>query len=66
MQPTPDGALRSAFAGHVIGPAWLSPSLGRIAHVMTPSPTNQSFYVAPFALDGESLGVGAWQFAAER
>jgi hypothetical protein len=24
LQPTPHGALRSAFAGHVIGPAWLS------------------------------------------
>jgi hypothetical protein len=24
LQPTPDGAGRSAFAGHVTGPAWLS------------------------------------------
>ena len=24
LQPTPDGALSSAFAGHVISPAWLS------------------------------------------
>ncbi len=29
LQPTPDGAGRSAFAGHATGPAWLS--LGRWA-----------------------------------
>lgn len=30
---------------------------------MTDTPTNQSFYAAPFAIDGELLGIGEWQLS---
>lgn len=31
---------------------------------MTHTPPNETFYAAPFAIDGELLGIGAWQVSS--